>query len=103
MFGDSRDACRPPTAPLSRFGPCRLQVEIHSDCPFQSIEVNVLRDLRAIPQNAFQNRKNDGSGVQTVEGSTLKERKVPFPLDKTRKHTDNFAISNRIQNRLRGP
>jgi len=47
---------------------------------FQTIEEikeNSLQDLRAILQNtfqdAFQNWKNAGSGVSTVEGSTLKE------------------------------
>jgi hypothetical protein len=41
-------------------------------------EENSLRDLRAIPQNTFQDafqdwKKNVGSGVSRVEGSTLKE------------------------------
>jgi transposase len=43
----------------------------------EEIKENSLQDPRAIPQNtfqdAFQNWKNPGSGVSTVEGSTLKE------------------------------
>ena len=43
----------------------------------EEIKENSLQDLRAIPQNtiqgAFQKWKNAGSGVSTVEGSTLKE------------------------------
>ena len=43
----------------------------------EEIKENSLQDLLAIPQNtfqdAFQNWKNAGSGVSTVEGSTLKE------------------------------
>jgi transposase len=43
---------------------------------FQTVEEvkeNSLQDLRAIPQNTFQNWKNAGSGVSTVEGGTLNE------------------------------
>ncbi|KAG7154567.1 Mariner Mos1 transposase-like 2 [Homarus americanus] len=43
----------------------------------EEIEENSLRDLLTIPQNAFQeafqNWEKLGSGVSTVEGSTLKE------------------------------
>jgi len=43
----------------------------------EDIKGNSLQDLRAIPKNtfqdAFQNWKKGGSGVSTVEGSTLKE------------------------------
>jgi len=39
----------------------------------EEIKENSLQDLRAIPQNTFQNWKNAGIGVSTVEGSTLKE------------------------------
>ena len=43
----------------------------------EEIEENSIRDLRAVPQNAFQKwgereRKNVGSVVSTVEGSALK-------------------------------
>jgi len=50
---------------------------------FQTVEEreeNSIRDLRTIPQNTFQDafqklkkKKNIGSGVSRVEGSTLKE------------------------------
>ena len=52
----------------------------HVNIRFQTveeIEENSIKDLRAIPQNTFQERsrtgKNVGRGVSRVEGSTLKE------------------------------
>jgi len=45
----------------------------------EEIEENLIQDLRAIPQNTFQDTfnsrtgRNVGSGVSRVEGSTLKE------------------------------
>jgi transposase len=46
----------------------------------EEIKEILLQDLRAIPQNtfqdAFQNWKNAGSGVSTVEGSTLKATRL---------------------------
>ena len=68
-----------------QIGPCGLFLfpklkSIIKDRRFQTVEEikdNSLQDLRTIPQNtfqdAFQNWKNAGSGVSTVEGSTLKE------------------------------
>jgi hypothetical protein len=40
------------------------------------IKENSLQDLRAIPQNTFQDWKNAGSSVSTVKGSTLKETRL---------------------------
>ena len=55
----------------------------HVNIRFQTveeIEENSIRDLRAIPQNTFQERsgtgKNVGRGVSRVEGSTLKEKSL---------------------------
>ena len=39
----------------------------------EEIEENSIWDLRAIPQNTFQNWKDVGSGLSRVEWSTLKE------------------------------
>jgi hypothetical protein len=73
IFGEARDDCRPPTAPLSRFGPflfLRLKSTLKGRRlqAIEEIEENSLLDLRAIPQNAFQNWKKlwkrciDGGG-----------------------------------------
>jgi hypothetical protein len=79
---EARDDCRPPTALFSRFGACRLSPFrglkfIVKDRRFQTIEEieeNSLQDLCALSQNAFQNWENlVGTGVYTVEVSTLKE------------------------------
>jgi hypothetical protein len=63
IFGAARDDSRPPTALLSRFGPCwlfflfpKLKFTLEGR-RFQTIEEISLRDLCAIPQNAFQNWK----------------------------------------------
>jgi hypothetical protein len=68
IFGEARDDCRPPTAVLSRFGPFlfpRLKPTLKGRRfqMIEEIEENSLRNLRAIPQNAFQKWKNVGSGV----------------------------------------
>jgi hypothetical protein len=63
IFGEARDNCRPPTALISRFGLCGLPppppklkstLEGRRFQTIEEIEENSLRDLRAIPQNAFQ-------------------------------------------------
>jgi hypothetical protein len=68
--------CRPPTALLSKFGPCGLFFlfpKLKSTLKgrrlqtIEELEENSLRDPRALPQNAFQNWK------KKLEGSTLKD------------------------------
>jgi hypothetical protein len=62
IFGEARDDCRAPAPLLSRFGPCRLfpvpKVEVNpKSSPIsdgRGDKKNSLQDLRAIPQNTFQ-------------------------------------------------
>jgi hypothetical protein len=67
IFGEARDDCRLPNALLSGFDPCRsfLLLRLKSTPKggrFQTlveIEENSVRDLRAVPQNAFQDEFQD--------------------------------------------
>jgi hypothetical protein len=63
IFGEARDDCRPPTTLLSRFGSFGLfflfpklksTLKGHRFQTIEEIEENSLWDLRAIPQNVFQ-------------------------------------------------
>ena len=73
---------RPPYSPdlapadLFLFPKWKSSLKGHRFQTVEEIEENSIRDLRAVPQNAFQDRsrngKNVGSGVSRVEGSTLR-------------------------------
>ena len=59
------------------FPKLKSSLKFHRFRTVEDIEENSIRDLRAIPQNTFQdalqNWKKVGSGVSRVQGSTLKE------------------------------
>jgi hypothetical protein len=72
IFGEAREDCRPPTAPLSRFGPCRLFFFLFprlKSTPkgrrFQTIEENSLRDLPLSRKTRSRTGKPVGSGVDS--------------------------------------
>jgi transposase len=60
-------------AEFSLFPKLKSTLKGHRFQTVEEIKENSLQDLRTIPQNTFRNWKNAGSGVSTVEGSTLKE------------------------------
>jgi hypothetical protein len=81
FFGEARD-CRPLTALLSRFCPCRLffvaKFEIHSERSPISDNTRARKKIcyrTCVLSHKTRSRtgKNVGSSVWTVEGSTLKE------------------------------
>jgi len=86
IFDEAWDDCWLPASLLSRFGPCGLfllpkRKSSLKGRRFQTVEEigeNSILDLRAVPQNTFQDafqkwkKKKVGSGVSRVEGSTLK-------------------------------